>query len=244
MPLHGKTALITGAAQRIGRAIAEQLAADGCDTAIHYHTSAAMAEETSRHCAAKGVRSATFRADLGDPQQVAGLVSAVVNRFGRLDFLVHNAAQYAPMSLESFDLTAWNRTMQINLTAAMQLAHAAADELRKRSGRIVNLSDAAVARARPDQLAYFASKAGLEALTRGLARSLAPQVTVNAVAPGIAAWPDAVDMAQRDRLTKRIPLRRAGTPDDVAAAVHFLLTAGGFITGAILPVDGGRQVAG
>jgi len=122
------------------------------------------------------------------------------------------------------------------------LAHAARDALRQARGRIVNLSDAATARFWPDHVAYIVSKAALDALTGVLARALAPEVNVVGVAPGVAAWPEHYDQATRDRLTARVPLQRAGGPEDIAAAVHFLLTEGDYITGVVLPVDGGRRL--
>jgi pteridine reductase len=146
------------------------------------------------------------------------------------------------MTLEQFTVADWERTLRINLTAPMVLAHAARDALRQAGGRIINLCDAAIRRPWRGHLAYIVSKGALETLTQVLARAFAPEVNVAGVAPGVAAWPDEYDQATRQQLTARIPLRRPGSPDDIAAAVHFLLRDGDYITGAVLPVDGGRHL--
>jgi pteridine reductase len=242
MELDGRVVLITGAARRVGRAIAQRLARAGCHIAVHCHTSAGEAQATAATCRQANVRAEPFCADLADPTAAAELPAAVVARFGRLDVLINNAAVFSRMTLDGFDLAEWERTLRINLTAPLILAHAARDALRQSRGRIVNLCDVATGRPWPDHLAYMASKGALETLTRALARALAPDVCVVGVAPGVVAWPEDYDAATRARFTADIPLRRAGTVDDVAAAVHFLLRDGDYITGTILAVDGGRQV--
>jgi pteridine reductase len=146
------------------------------------------------------------------------------------------------MKLDEFDLEKWDHTLRVNLTAPMLLAHAARDALRTARGRIINLCDVSTARPWPDHIAYMVSKGGLDTLTRVLARAFAPDVNVIGIAPGIAEFPDTYDAATRDRLTARVPLKRPGSPDDIAASVHFVLTAGDYITGAIIPVDGGRHI--
>ena len=146
------------------------------------------------------------------------------------------------MTLEGFTLAEWQRTMQINVTAPLQLAYAARSALTQAGGRVVNLCDAGTSRPWPEHLAYSVSKEALVTLTRVLARALAPRVNVVGVAPGVAAWPEEYDQQTRDRLTAKIPLQRAGTEDDIASAVHYLLREGDYITGVVLPVDGGRGV--
>lgn len=243
MQLRGRVALVTGAARRVGRAIALRLAAAGCDVAVHYATSRADAERTAGECAAAGVRAVAVRADLAEADACAALARDVLARLGRLDVLVNNASIFEPMTLEEFDVARWERTLRVNLTAPLLLAHAAAGALRASRGRVVNLCDVAVERPWADHLAYIVSKGALQTLTRTLAVAFAPEVNVCGVAPGVAAWPDHYDDETRRRLTNRIPLRRAGTPEEVAAAVHFLLESGDYVTGAILPVDGGRRLA-
>lgn len=243
MELEERVILVTGAARRVGRAIALRLARAGCRLAVHYRHSADEAAATAGACSATGGAAAAFPANLEDPAAAAGLVRDVLARFGRLDVLVNNAAVFTGMRLEDFDLAEWERTLRVNLTAPLVLTQAAAAALREVRGRVVNVCDAAAAQAWRTHLAYGVSKAGLEALTRALARALAPEVNVVGVAPGIVDWPEHYDEQERSRLTARIPLRRAGRPADVAEAVHFLLRDGDYITGAILPIDGGRRLA-
>jgi len=242
MELSNRVVLVTGAARRIGRAIAVRLARDGARLAVHYRTSAAAAEETAAQCRAAGGAAETFAADLADPAAARDLVQRVLAWQGRLDVLVNNASVFEPQTLGDFDLAEWERTLRINVTAPMVLAHAAQAALRTARGRIINLCDVATGQLWPDHLAYIVSKGALETLTRVLARALAPEVNVVGVAPGVAAWPDRYGADVRARLTARIPLQRAGTPADIAAAVHFLIRDGDYITGAILPVDGGRAL--
>ncbi len=242
MELADRVVLVTGAGRRVGRAIAVRLAAAGCRIAVHYRGSASDAAQTVEQCRTIGAEAEAFQADLADLTVAADLVRQVLDRFGRFDVLVNNASVFAPMTLEQFTVADWERTLRINLTAPMVLAHAARDALRQTRGRIINLCDAAIHRPWRGHLAYIVSKGALETLTEVLARAFAPDVNVAGVAPGVAAWPDDYDPATRDRLTARIPLQRAGNPEDIAAAVHFLLREGDYITGAVLPVDGGRHL--
>ena len=240
MELTDRVALVTGAGRRVGRAIALRLAHAGCRVAVHYHSSAADAAATVAACRAAGPDAEAFEAELGDPAAAANLVPQVLGRFGRLDMLVNNASIFEPMTLEQFSLADWERTLRINLTAPAVLVHAARDALRSVRGRVINLCDASTSRAWPELLAYTVSKGALETLTRVLARALAPEVNVVGIAPGVAAWPDSYDQATRARLTSKIPLQRPGTPEDIAAAIHFVLAEGDYITGVVLPIDGGR----
>lgn len=242
MELEGRVALVTGAARRVGRAIALRLAEAGCQLAVHYRSSAAEAGATVQACRDRHAPAESFAADLADPAAARELIDRVLTRFGRLDVLVNNAAVFEPMDLDSFDLDTWGRTLSVNLTAPLVLAHTAREALRRGGGRVVNLCDLVSRRPWPNYLAYVVSKSALETLTRVLARALAPEVNVVGIAPGVVAWPERYDQATRERLLGRIPLGRAGTPTDVAAAVHFVLAAGDYITGAILPVDGGRSI--
>jgi pteridine reductase len=242
MDLAKRVVLVTGAGRRVGRAIALRLAESGCRVAVHFRNSGAEARQTAAACQAAGAQAEVFEADLADFAATAGLVPRVLAHFGRLDILVNNASVFAPMTIGEFALPAWELTLRVNLTAPMVLAHAAHDALRRTGGRIVNLCDVSTRHPWPGHIAYMVSKGALETLTQVLARALAPEVNVVGVAPGVAAWPESYDQATRDRLTDRIPLKRAGTPEDIAAAVHFVLREGDYITGAILPVDGGRQL--
>ncbi|TWT45121.1 Glucose 1-dehydrogenase 2 [Phycisphaerae bacterium RAS1] len=242
MELKGRTALITGAARRIGRAIAVELAGCGCDVAIHYHSSAGDAERTADACRKAGVRAELFSADLADAGAPPRLVQQVLAAFGRLDVLINNASLFEVQTLDGWTAAAWERVLRVNLTAPIALAFEARDALRTAGGRIINLCDAAAARPWPDHLAYCVSKGALETLTRVLARALAPQVNVVGIAPGVAAWPEDYDEATRRRLTQRIPLQRPGSPEDIARAVAFVLREGDYINGSIIPIDGGRHI--
>ncbi len=243
MELEGRVALVTGASRRIGRAIAVRLAQGGCRVAVHYRRLADAAAETCVACRSVGGEAEAFGADFARPEAPGTLVEAVLARWGRLDILVNNAAEFERMGLDDFDVAAWERTLRVNLTAPAALIGAARDALRSQRGRVVNLCDAAVARPWPDYLAYAVSKGGLEALTRVAARALAPEVNVVGIAVGVGAWPEDYNLETRRRLERKIPLGRAGTPEEVAAAVHFVVRDGDYITGVILPVDGGRSIA-
>lgn len=242
MDLEGRVVLVTGAARRVGRAIALRFAHAGCGVAVHYLSSGEEAEQTAAQCRALGVAAETFRADLGDRAATAGLVPDVLARLGRLDVLVNNASVFKPMSLDTFSPADWEATLRVNVTAPMILAHAARAALEQAGGRIINLADAAITHPRPEYLAYVVSKAALEMLTRVLARALAPRVNVVGIAPGVAVFPEHYDAQRRARLTSKIPLQRAGTEEEVANLAEFLARAGDYITGAVIPVDGGRQL--
>lgn len=242
MQLDGRVVLVTGGARRIGRAIAERLARAGCSIALHYRNAAADAGNVVAVCGDGGATAASFCADLADPEACQALVREVIARCGRLDVIVNNAAIFERMPIDEFDPSAWNRTLAVNLTAPLALVHAGRDELRRRRGCVVNLSDAATSRAWPDHLAYIVSKGALDTLTRVLARALAPEVNVVGIAPGVAAWPDDYSDERRAQLTAKIPLGRAGSAEEIAAAVEFVLRDGDYISGATLPIDGGRHV--
>ncbi|MFO0838828.1 MAG: SDR family oxidoreductase [Phycisphaerae bacterium] len=242
MNLEGRVALVTGAARRVGRAIALRLARSGCRVAVHYGRSRADAQATVDLCRAAGAEAKPFAADLADVDETRRLVPMVLEYFGRLDILVNNASVFERMTLDEFDLERWRRTLHVNVTAPLMLALAARDALRAARGRIVNLCDVSSARPWPDHLAYGVSKGALDTLTRLLARAMAPDVNVVGVAPGVAAFPEHYDAALRAKLTAKIPLAREGTPEDIAAAVHFLVLEGDYVTGTILPIDGGRRL--
>ena len=239
----GKAALVTGAAKRVGRAIALELADAGCDVAVHCLGSRVEAAELCDRIGALGRRTCLLQGDLADADTPGRLVAEAVEGLGRLDVLVNNAAVFNRMSLEQFDPDAWQRVLQVNLTAVAALCHHARPHLASTgAGRIVNLCDIAADRPWAGHLAYCVSKAGLVCLTKALARELAPAIQVNGVAPGIAAFADDCDQDTRDRLAARVPLRRAGRPEEVAAVVRFLVEQGHYITGQIISIDGGRSI--
>lgn len=237
-----RCALVTGSGKRVGRAVALRLARAGFDIALHYNTSERDARAVAEECRRSGVNAMTFGADLSERAATASLVPRVLDAFGQLDCLVNNASTFPKMQIDEFELDAWDAALQVNLTAPMQLIAAASDALRAQHGVIVNFTDVSLRRPWPDHLAYMVAKGGLQTLTQALARALAPKVRVNAVAPGIAIWPDHYDEATKERLLARVPLARAGTPDEMADAVHYLVAVATYTTGVILPVDGGRSV--
>ncbi|MFQ6048231.1 MAG: SDR family oxidoreductase [Phycisphaerae bacterium] len=245
MDLDGRVALVSGSARRIGRAIALCLAEAGADVAIHYHRSAEQAERTAARARALGRRVALVRADLAEPTGPHRLVADVLEQLGRLDILVNNAAIFEPTELGEIGSQSWWRMLQVNLTAPAMLSAEAFAAMRRQGsgGRIVNIADVCAERAWAGYIGYCASKAALVAVTRAMARAMAPHVLVNAVSPGIVAWADQQDQDRRDELLQRVPLGRAGSVDDVAAAVLFLVRDADYMTGQVIAVDGGRSIA-
>ena len=235
-PLSGKVALVTGGAIRVGRAIVRDLAEAGASVAVHYHRSAAPAQ---RLVAELGSRARAFRADLRDPSAVAALVAEAKAAFGRLDVLVSSAAAFGRQPLAQVTVDDWRSMMALNVDAPFFLAQAAAPELARRRGVIVNILDVAAFHAWKGYAAYGASKAALAMLTRGLALELAPAVRVAGVAPGTVQFPDTYDPAARAAVLGRIPLGLEGRPEDVARAVRFIVL-NDYVTGSVISVDGGR----
>ncbi|MFO0973607.1 MAG: SDR family oxidoreductase [Phycisphaerae bacterium] len=235
-------ALVTGAARRVGRAIALTLAQRGCDIALHHHTARGDARQTADDIRALGRRVELLVGDLADPQVPAALPGRAARALGSLTYLVNNAAIFEPTPHPAPAVEPWQKILQVNLVAPALLARAAAAHLPD-GGAIVNLCDISAERPWAGYDAYCASKAGLVNLTKSLARALAPRVRVNGVSPGIAAWPDHFSDEQRKALAARVPLLRAGTPEEVAAAVAFLLLDAAYITGEVLAVDGGRNIS-
>ena len=238
MELGGKAALVTGGARRIGRAICLALAGRGVRVAIHCRSAEAEARELAERCP----KSVVLKADLTDPAARARLVGEAADRLGSLDILVNNAATWEMAPLTEIDELSWERTLAVNLTAPFFLARDAGLRMRMTGGgAIVNLTDWGVSRPYPARIPYFAAKAGLEAVTRGLARALAPEVRVNAVAPGPILLPDGASEQTAEVFRGATPLQRLGGAESVASAVLFLVCHD-FMTGEILRVDGGRSL--
>ncbi len=243
-------ALITGAARRVGRTVALELARAGFDVAIHFLASQKDAERTAEDVRSIGRRATLIRGDLNDPASWSAIVEQAAADLGRLDVLVNNASLFdasvglcGASTAREFDSDHWERMFRINTTAPAGLAHHARSHLEAGGrGRIVNICDISADRPWPSQLSYCCSKAALVALTKGLARALAPTITVNGVAPGIAVFPDEYPPELRERLVRRVPLAREGTPGDIAHVVRFLVETGDYITGQIIAVDGGRNL--
>ena len=229
-------ALVTGAAARVGRAIALELGRAGARVAVHYRSSRAEAEETARMLGGAPLIEGDQTRD------AARIVREAAEKLGGLDLLVCSAAQFEKAPAESLSRERFEAMLAANLTGPFLLMQAALPWLRQSRGSIVNLVDlCGTAQVWKGYAHYAASKAGLAALTRLLALEWAPEVRVNAVAPGSVLFPDALSQEDRDRLVRRIPLQKAGTPQDVARTVLFLANSP-FITGEIVTVDGGRSV--
>lgn len=238
----GRVALVTGAGRRLGRAIAAGLAARGMRLAIHYHASAAGAEGLRDEIRATGGDAECFGADLRDPVAARDLPARVAAQLGRLDVLVNSAAIMYRLRLEETSPEAWDEIMHLNLRALFFTAQGAAPHLRAARGRLINLADLAGLEPWPAYAAHSVSKAGVVMLTQVLARELAPEVTVNAVAPGAVLVPDDYDETQRESLARTTPLGRLGEPRDAVDAVLYLVEGGGYVTGQTLVVDGGRSL--
>jgi pteridine reductase len=235
-------ALVTGAGRRLGRAMAAALADRGMTLAIHHHGSSAGANELRQEIVAAGGRAVCFEADLTDAQAARALPARVVAEFGRLDVLVNSAAVMQRLSFEETTPEQWDAIQDLNLRAVFFCTQGAAPALRAARGKVVNLADLAGLEAWPGFAAHSVSKAGVVMLTKVLALSLAPDVTVNAIAPGAVLVPDEYDAEERDRLARATPLRRLGNPSDVVSALLYLLEGGDFVTGEVLVVDGGRLI--
>jgi pteridine reductase len=238
-------ALVTGAARRVGATIARCLHAAGYDLALHCHRSRAELDaligelESTRRGS-----TLALQAELADATQLPALIDAAIARFGRLDGLINNASAFYPTPLGTITPVQWDELFAANARAPLFLAQAAAPHLAARRGAIVNLVDIYAEQPLAQHSVYTMAKAALAALTRALALDLAPDVRVNGVAPGAVLWPEAGKAAaDRQRLIARTPLQRAGTPEDVAGAVLWLLRDATFVTGQIIRVDGGRSLA-
>jgi pteridine reductase len=233
----GLKVLVTGGARRIGRAICLGLAEQGAHVAIHFHTS----EEEAREVAGQCPGSVLLQADLSDAGAADDLVQSAARALGGLDVLVNSASVYQARPALEIDEQHWRESLDINLTAPFFLAQSAGKLMRTAGrGLIVNLTDWAVQRPYPAYLAYYAAKAGLASLTAGLARTLAPEVRVNAIAPGAILPPEGADDAKIDAIRRAAPLLRMGGVESVVSTVMFLV-GNDFVTGETITVDGGRS---
>lgn len=242
MRLVGAAALVTGAGRRIGQAIAIGLAQAGCDIAVHYHGSARGAEETASAIRAAGRRAELLPADLSDAAAARNLADQAAGALNRLDVVVNSAAIMVQQSVESVTPESWDATLDLNLRAMFFVSQGAIAHLRRSKGKIVNIADLAGLEPWPTYLPHCVSKAGVIMLTKALARALAPDIAVNAVAPGAVLLPEDWDDKSREHIRETTPLERIGTPADVVAAVRFLLADTDHATGTILVIDGGRLI--
>lgn len=244
--LQGKVVLITGGARRVGAAISRRLHEQGADVVVHYRSSATEARALETELEAKRPSSvALVQGDLLKMATLNSLVKEAVKAFGRLDALVNNASSFYPTPVGEVTEPAWEDLVGTNLKAPFFLAQAAARELRKSHGCIVNIVDIHAEVPMRNHVVYNAAKGGLVALTRSLARELGPEVRVNGIAPGTILWPENEtwqDEVARQRIINQTALKRIGEPDDIAKAVEFLIGNAPYVTGQVIAVDGGRSV--
>ncbi len=244
MELRGRPALVTGGAMRIGRAIALALAERGANVAVHFNRSSGEARKTVKELESLGVKGLAVKGDLGRVEEIKKMIDEVARHFGSLDVLVNNAAIYEKTPLEGVTEDEWDRHLNINLKASFFAAKfAAAHMLRQGRGKIINFADWSGIRPYADYLPYCTSKAGVISMTRGLAKSLAPRIQVNCIAPGPILLPPDFTEEETQKVIDATPLKRIGSPKDIAATVLFLIEGSDFITGAMINVDGGRLIA-
>lgn len=244
-PLDGKVVLITGAAHRIGAAIARNLHAEGMNIVIHYRNSRekarALQDELNRNRENSVV---LIQADLHQTQKLKPVIREAINSWGRLDVLVNNASSFYPTPLSSANEDQWNDLLGSNLKAPFFLCQAAADSLRQTRGCIVNIVDIHHERPLKNHAIYSIAKAGLAMLTKAMARELGPEIRVNGVSPGAILWPENdMDDVTKQRIISRTVLKRQGEPGDIASAVKYLIADANYMSGQILAVDGGRTLS-
>lgn len=244
--LQNKVILITGGAKRVGASICRLLHANGANLMIHYRSSVKEARALQAELNLQRPNSvAIIQGDLLNLAILPSLVQESIQHFGRLDVLINNASSYYPTEIGDIKDEQWQDLMGSNLKAPLFLAQAAADELRKQHGCIINITDMHVERPKKGYIIYSVAKAGLVTLTKSLAHEFSPDVRVNAVAPGPVMWPEdnpQFDELYRQRVISQTLLKRIGEPNDIAKAVKFLIQDAPFITGQIIAVDGGRSL--
>jgi pteridine reductase len=244
MSLNGKCVLITGAAKRLGAAMARTAHEAGANLAIHYRESKKHADELVNQLNAQRDNSArAFQADLLDTKSHKPLIDSVVSAFGRLDVLINNASTFYPTPFGTITEEQWKDLLGTNLKVPMFLSQAAVPALRNTEGLILNMVDIHAQRPLLNHPTYSVAKSGLVMLTKSMARELGPAIRVNGIAPGPVLWPDVIDPALKEEIISKTALKRSGSPDDIARAALYFMKDAPFVTGQILAVDGGRSVA-
>ena len=237
--LSGKAVLITGAAKRLGRASALALAKAGADVAITFRNSAREAQHTVIDVGSYGVRAVALRCDVTDPKSVKAAVKDAARELGGIDILVNNAANYETAEFDKLTVKQWDAIFASNTRGPFLVSQAALKWLRERKGKIINMGSLGGLRPWPTHAHYCSSKAAVHMLTKVMAKALAPEIAVNAVAPGMIDLGEKAAAAFMRKMAKETPMRRNGTGEEIAAAVLFFATAPHFVTGQILAVDGG-----
>lgn len=244
MELKDRVVLITGGAKRVGKAIALALAEEGAKFVINFRSSEKEAKETKKDLESLGADVYLIRGDLTKVEKAHEVVDKTVEHFGRIDVLVNNAALFYKTPIFDVQGKDWDAFFNINLKAVFFTSQRAAKYmLEKGDGKIINIADWAGIRPYTDYIPYCVSKGGVITLTKALARTLAPKIQVNAVAPGPVMVPDDLPEDEKREILEKTPLKRFGSPRDIAEAVKFLITGTDFATGTILLVDGGRLIA-
>ena len=243
MDLKGKVALVTGGAKRLGRAISLGLAQKGARLAIHYNLSGEEAKDTLKDITDKGGEGSLFQADLFREEEVLKVIQTVSNHFGTVDILINNAAIFEEGSFSTTTCENWDRHININLKAPFLLSQKFAEQVsEKGAGKIIHITDFRGVRPGVEHFAYTITKSAIIAMTKGMAKVLAPRITVNALALGAILPPEGTDDGYFEQKIKTIPLKRSGEPSDVVSAIHFLLEGTDFMTGTTLLLDGGEHL--
>ena len=241
---NNKNALITGAAKRIGASISRNIHEAGYNVGIHYNSSKKDAKKLCEELNAKRAGSAQiFKADITKVSDAKSLVNSFLKWGGKLDLLINNASSFYPTPIGSVTEENWNDLIGTNLKGPLFISQEASVSLKKNKGSIINLVDIHIKSPPKDHAVYIAAKAGLEILTRSLARDLAPEVRVNGISPGAILWPEGeLDAPTKDKILDSIPLKRKGNPQDISDCVLFLVNSASYISGQIISVDGGKSI--
>ena len=243
MDLNGKVALVTGGAKRLGKAIVHALAQRGCQLVVHYHTSQTEAQATVQELRTAGHEAIALQADITQESEVESMVEQAVERFGRIDVLVNNAAIFYRTPIDTVTFDDWEQIINVNLTGTFLCAHKIGLRMRAWGwGHIINMADVAGQRPWADYIPYSVSKACVLTFSQGLAMELAPEVMVNAVVPGPVLFQDDTPEEVQQREIEKTLLKRAGTPEEVAKLIVFIAESD-FSTGSVFSVDGGRSLA-
>lgn len=243
MKLKGKSVLVTGAGRRVGRSIALALAERGARLSIHYNRSKKEAQTVVKEIEKRGGTAHSVQGDLAKARDCERIIEETVKVLGRLDVLVNNAAVFFKTPLFEVTEKEWNATLDSNLKGSFFCAQAAAKAMQKEGGKIINFADWSGFRPYVDYLPYCISKAGVIAMTKGLAKTLAPKIEVNAIAPGPILLPKDLDPVEKEEVSRNTPLKKVGSPQDIVNAILFLIEGTDFMTGATIVIDGGRLIA-
>lgn len=243
MKIEGKVAVVTGSAKRVGKMIALALASKGANIMVHYRNSRKEAMQTVREIRTFGVKAGVVSADLTSPVECKKIIFQTLKKFGGIHILVNSASLYQMTPLMKIGTKEWNSHMQINLQSAFFLSQKAGKVmLKQKQGKIVNIIDSDVVKPYKHYLPYLVSKSGLVGLTTALAIELAPHIQVNAISPGPVLLPEVWGAKEKRKIIAETPLQRMGTPQDIANAVLFCIEGTDFMTGAVIPVDGGQHI--